>query len=96
MEVAWKNLLAYMTGSVNQERLLRNSYLVTETRFLYKQMQDHVQLSDVERKILAEIVKQLGFPDPRAWENDDLEGAHPHAYGCAGGDGFFHHRSVDG
>ena len=28
----WKTLLAYITGSVDQELLLRNEYLVTENR----------------------------------------------------------------
>ena len=27
----WKQLLAYITGSVDEELLLRNEYLVTET-----------------------------------------------------------------
>ena len=30
----WKVLLAYITGSVDQELLLRNEYLVTENRIL--------------------------------------------------------------
>ena len=30
----WKQLLAYITGSVDQELLLRNGYLVTENRIL--------------------------------------------------------------
>jgi hypothetical protein len=30
----WKQLLAYITGSVDQELLLRNQYLVTENRIL--------------------------------------------------------------
>jgi hypothetical protein len=29
----WKTLLAYITGSVDQELLLRNEYLVTEIAF---------------------------------------------------------------
>jgi putative transposase len=28
----WKQLLAYITGSVDQELLLRNEYVVTENR----------------------------------------------------------------
>src|SRR5882724_162202 len=56
----WKQLLAYMTGSVDQELLLRNEYLVTENRILRKQLQGHVRLSDGERKTLAEIGKKLG------------------------------------
>jgi hypothetical protein len=30
----WLHLLAYVTGSINQELLLRNEYLVTENRIL--------------------------------------------------------------
>lgn len=30
----WKRLLAYITGSVDQELLLRNEYLATENRML--------------------------------------------------------------
>ena len=30
----WKHLLAYITGAVDQELLLRNEYLVTENRIL--------------------------------------------------------------
>ena len=37
--MSWKKLLAYITGSVDQEFLLRNEYLVTENRLLRKQIQ---------------------------------------------------------
>src|SRR5262249_29288079 len=33
-EMGWKKLLSYITGSVDQELLLRNEYLVTENRML--------------------------------------------------------------
>jgi putative transposase len=56
----WKTLLAYISGSVDQELLRRNEYLVTENRLLRKQIKGRVQLSDGERKTLAEIGKQLG------------------------------------
>jgi hypothetical protein len=60
--MGWKRLLAYITGSVDQELLLRNEYLVTENRLLRKQIPGRVRLSDGERKTLAEIGKQLpGF-----------------------------------
>src|SRR5215510_1357726 len=59
-EMGSKKLLAYITGSVAQELLLRNTYLVTENRILRKQIQGHVRLSDAERKTLAAIGKQLG------------------------------------
>src|SRR5215813_3913189 len=56
----WKRLLAYITGSVDQELLLRNEYLVTENRLLRQQITGRVRLSDTERKTLAEIGKNLG------------------------------------
>jgi putative transposase len=56
----WKQLLAYITGSVDQELLLRNEYLVTENRLLRKQIPGRVRLSDGERKSLAELGKKLG------------------------------------
>jgi putative transposase len=56
----WKQLLAYITGSVDEELLLRNEYLVTENRILRQQFTGRVQLSDAERRRLAEIGKKLG------------------------------------
>jgi putative transposase len=56
----WKTLLAYITGSVDQELLLRNEYLVTENRLLRNQIKGRVRLSDGERKTLAEIGQKLG------------------------------------
>src|SRR3989454_1563939 len=56
----WKRLLAYITGSVDQEILLRNEYLVTENRLLRQQITGRVRLSDGERTTLAEIGKKLG------------------------------------
>ena len=32
--MSWKTLLAYITGTVDHELLLRNEYLVTENRIL--------------------------------------------------------------
>src|SRR5262247_1070498 len=59
MTMDWKALLASITGSVDQELLLRNEYLVTENRMLRNQMTGRVHLSDGERKMLAEIGKKL-------------------------------------
>src|SRR5215467_5766382 len=56
----WKQLFAYITGSVDQELLLRNEYLVTENRLLHQQIKGCMRLSDAERKTLAEIGKKLG------------------------------------
>src|SRR2546429_5443620 len=56
----WKTLLAYITGTVDQELLLRNEYLVTENRILRNQIKGRVRLSDGERKTLAAIGHKLG------------------------------------
>src|SRR5881296_2427023 len=56
----WKHLLAYITGTVDQELLLRNEYLVTENRILRSQITGRVRLTDGERRTLAEIGQRLG------------------------------------
>src|SRR2546425_630428 len=56
----WKRLLAYITGSVDQELLLRNEYLVTENCILRQQIPGRVRLNDGERTTLAKIGKKLG------------------------------------
>src|SRR5215510_14022131 len=56
----WKTLLAYITGSVDDELLRRNDYLVAENRIVRKQIQGRLRLTDGERKTLAEIGKRLG------------------------------------
>ncbi len=56
----WKHLLAYITGSVDQELLRRNEYLVTENRILRQQIKGRVRVTDTERKTLAEMGKKLG------------------------------------
>src|ERR687887_185681 len=56
----WKHLLAYITGTVDQELLLRNEYLVTENRILRHQLKGRLRLSDGERRTLAEIGQRLG------------------------------------
>jgi len=56
----WKHLLAYITGTVDQELLLRNEYLVTENRMLRHQIKGRIRLSDGERETLAELGQKLG------------------------------------
>jgi putative transposase len=56
----WKHLLAYITGTVDQQLLVRNEYLVTEDRILRNQIKGRVRLNDGERKTLAEIGQKLG------------------------------------
>jgi len=56
----WKRLLAYISGSVDQELLLRNEYLATENRILRNQLKGRLRLTDGERITLAEIGQRLG------------------------------------
>ena len=58
--MGWKRLLAYISGSVDQKLLLRNEYLVAENQILRKQVKGRLQLSDGQRRTLAEIGKRLG------------------------------------
>jgi hypothetical protein len=56
----WARLLAYVTGLVNRELLLKNEYLAAENRILRAQLPSRLRLSDPERETLAEIGKRLG------------------------------------
>jgi transposase InsO family protein len=58
--MGWETLLAYITGTVDQELLLRNEYLVTENRILRNRITGRVRLTDGDRRTLAEIGKKLG------------------------------------
>jgi hypothetical protein len=44
----WKIWLAYITGTVDQDLLLRNEYLVTENRILRHQINARVRLVSTE------------------------------------------------
>ncbi len=56
----WKTMLAYVTGSVDEELLRRNEYLAAENRILRAHIPGRVHLSDGERRTLAQIGKRLG------------------------------------
>jgi hypothetical protein len=56
----WLRLLAYVTGSVNQEPLLRHEYLAAENHILRAKLPSRLRLSDPERATLAEIGRRLG------------------------------------
>ncbi len=56
----WLRLLAYLTGSVNQELLLQNEYLAAENLILKAKLPSRLRLSDPERATLAEIGKRVG------------------------------------
>jgi putative transposase len=55
----WARILAYITGTVDQQLLLRNEYLVAENRILKAPLQGRLRLSDAERARLGEIGHRL-------------------------------------
>jgi len=61
----WARMLAYITGTVDQELLLRNEYLAAENRILRAQIKGRLLLSDAEKATLAEIAHRL---KPKALE----------------------------
>ena len=51
----WARMLAYITGTVDQELLPRNEYLATENRILKAQLKGRLLLTETERATLGEI-----------------------------------------
>lgn len=56
----WKRMLAYITGSVNEDLLRRIEYLLEENRVLRNQGEKRILLTDPERRTLAEKAVTLG------------------------------------
>jgi putative transposase len=56
----WARILAYITGKVDEELLLRNEYLVAENRILKAQPKTPLRLTDAEWVTLTEIAHRLG------------------------------------
>ena len=61
----WARILACITGTVDQELLLRNEYLAAENRILKAQLKGRLRISDAERAKLGEIGHRLGRKAPR-------------------------------
>src|SRR5205807_10080613 len=56
----WARILAYVSGTMDQELLARIEYLAAENRILKAQLKGRLKLSDAERATLAEIGHRLG------------------------------------
>src|SRR5262245_27071013 len=56
----WARILAYVTGTVDQELLARNEYLAAENRILKAKLNGRPKPSDAERATLGEIGHRLG------------------------------------
>jgi hypothetical protein len=60
MIMDWARILAYITGTVGEELLLRNECLVAANRIRKAQSKTPLQLTDAQRMTLAEIAYRLG------------------------------------
>jgi len=56
----WARILAYISGTMDQELLLRNEYLAAENQILRGQLKGRPKLLDAERAKLGEIGRRLG------------------------------------
>jgi putative transposase len=63
----WARMLAYITGTVDQELLLRNEYLVAENRILKAQLRSPLRLTDAERTTLAVVLIASVVRPLRKW-----------------------------
>jgi hypothetical protein len=55
----WARILAYVTGTVDQELLVRNEYLAPKNRVLKAQLKGRLKLSDVDRATLGDVGHRL-------------------------------------
>ena len=63
----WARILAFVTGSVDQELLARAEYLAAENRILKSQLKGRLKLSDADRATLAEIGRRFGREYSPRW-----------------------------
>jgi putative transposase len=56
----WARMVAYVTGTVNQELLFWNQYLAAENQVLRGQIKGRLLLSEGGKATLAEIAQRLG------------------------------------
>ncbi len=71
----WKTMLAYITGSVDQELLSRNEYLVAENRIVRNQIHGGLRLTDGERRTLSRVRTDRGatIALPGRWRTWGIE-----------------------
>ena len=63
--MVWARMLAYITGTVDQELLLRNEYLAAENRILKAQIEGRLLLSEADKATLAENSAAFSFDEPQ-------------------------------
>ena len=64
----WASILAYVTGTVDQELLLRNEYLAAENRILKAKLKGRVRFSDAERARLVRLVIDWTAGSSARWQ----------------------------
>jgi len=76
----WARVLAYITGTVDQEMLLRNEYLAAENRILKAQFNGRLTLSDTEKPKCTTLLGRNCAPKKIApvMGSDVVLGASPH------------------
>jgi hypothetical protein len=77
--VDWARILAYTSGTVGQELLLRNEYLAAEKRILKAQLKTPLRLADAERMALAQLYAVTGcgrYASRAALESSQQPGEH--------------------
>lgn len=60
VSMSWKTMLAYISGSVDEEFLKRNEYLLAENHLLRERIEGRLKFTDHERIKLAKLGKALG------------------------------------
>ncbi len=55
----WARILAYITGTVDQELLLRNEYLVAENRILKAQISKRVTLAEIAHRLGRKALEEV-------------------------------------
>ncbi len=56
----WFRMLAYITGAINRELLLKNEYLMAENKVLRAHVKGRLALTDEDRRTLATLGVELG------------------------------------
>ena len=59
----WARILAYVTGTVDQDLLVRNEYLAAENRIMKAQFTERLRLSDAERGEISYRLATVARPD---------------------------------
>ena len=88
----WARMVAYVTGTVNQELLLRNEYLGAENRILGRQIKGRQLLSEGEKATI--LLVGVAIPWHR-WSIEIIERHEEPHRGAVFGDQVLQHEEFD-